>query len=727
MLSFLSKSSLLLTSFFLVITSANANTNVANQSDSNPQQCVSCHTHQVSSWEKSDHAKAMAIATKGTVLADFNNTTAKHYGQTAKYYKKQEQFWVDIAYDNKVESLQIKYTFGHYPLQQYLVETEPGRIQVLPFAWDSRSKAEGGQRWYHNYQHEEIKQADRLHWRQPLQNWNGMCADCHSDGLVRNYDAEKNQFDSSYDNINVGCVSCHGDKSEHAKSGKSEGSTQYNAKGGWQRLVGQDTASWHGEKRDNSFMEGCFSCHSLRAPLTDGIKPDTAFLDQFTPQLLMSPLYHVDGQIKEEVYVYGSFLQSKMYAAGVNCIDCHDSHTMKIKVQGNGLCLQCHASEVFDQPKHHNHKKNSEGSQCVNCHMTENRYMGVDDRRDHSFKIPRPDLSEKFDSPNACTTCHEDKNNQWALELVKKWYVTPRKDSFNQQNFWALKSGQQLSLQQHLNIVADESLDIASRATALQMLAQSTQQINAADIKVYLEHENELLRLSAATVAQLIVPFERVQALAKLLVDERKAIRVAAARSMLDVYIPEVNKKSFDAAKAEMMVASTQTLWRGEGRLNHAMTAMATGDQVGTEKAFKGAIKVDPYFDVAYSNLAEYYRSVGKDSSVVSVYNKGLKMVPTSATLRYGYGLHLIRQKQIDKAIEQFEKAVELAPTDPQYPYIHALAYDGKGETNKALSLLQGYVDSYAQNQQLVELGLSLAQKAQNRAAFNFFMSKRNQ
>jgi Zn ribbon nucleic-acid-binding protein len=277
------------------------------------------------------------------------------------FFIKDERYQVTISYDDKTDTYPIKYTLGHFPLQQYLVETDKGKLDVLPFAWDSREKLEGGQRWYHNYNHEEIRHEDRLHWRQPLQNWKGMYADCHSDGLVRNYDADENSFDSQFDNINVGCLSCHGNMSTHAKETKKSDSradsTSVNHPiGQWVRSIGDKTAHWQGEKRDNTFMDGCFACHSLRSPLTDDIKANTPFLDQFTPQLSAAPNYHADGQIKEEVYVYGSFLQSKMFTAGVNCLDCHDKHTMKLKVESNGLCMQCNSAEVYNVKKHHQHE-----------------------------------------------------------------------------------------------------------------------------------------------------------------------------------------------------------------------------------------------------------------------------------------------------------------------------------------------------------------------------------
>lgn len=686
------------------------------------QECAACHKTELQHWQKSDHAKSMALPSKSTVLANFNKTTVEHHGQKAVFYIKDNRYFVDISYDDNTETLAIAYTFGHYPLQQFLVETEVGRLQVLPFAWDSRTLAEGGQRWYHNYANEEIRPEDRLHWRQPLQNWNGMCADCHSDGLKRNFDGETNTFNTEYTDINVGCISCH-DAKPHAENIAS--SQPKKTAGHWQRKSGENTAKWTGDKRDNSFMDNCFSCHSLRSPLTDGITPGGKFLDKFSPQLLQAPMYHADGQIKEEVYVYGSFLQSKMFANGVNCIDCHDQHTMKIKIPGNGLCLQCHASEVFDKPEHHNHPVGSDGAQCVNCHMPDNRYMGVDDRRDHSFKIPRPDLSQKLATPNACTSCHEGKDNQWAVNFMSKWQAKPRTDSQTQQDFWALKTGQSLPVERHLAIVADASIDVISRATALQMLAFSTDQISAPLLKPYLTSDEDLLRLAAASASTLINPGFRAEQLAPLLNDPLKAIRVAAARSLVDIYMPEAHTLSFNKAFTELNYSNELSGWRGEGLLNQGGISMARNDLNATEKAFKKAIKVDPYFDSAYSNLAELYRNQGKNAQVVAVYNSALNKIPNSALLHYGYGLHLVRQQQLANAVAKFKKAMQLDPTNTQYAYVYALSVDGTGDTPQALTILKDNINNYPANQQLVELGLSLAQKNQDKASFDYFMALR--
>ncbi len=688
--------------------------------------CIDCHTQQGQDWQLSDHAKSMALPTSQSVVADFDNQTAIHYGQTALFYRLDNRYMVDVSYDKKTQTYPIKYTFGHFPLQQYLVETEQGRLQVLPFAWDARPLSQGGQRWYHNYANEEIRPEDRLHWRQPLQNWNGMCADCHSDGLKRNYNSEKNTFDSQWTGINVGCVSCHGEMNNHSKQTVASVTKDT---GRWQRLVGQDTATWLGKIRDNQFMDNCFACHSLRSPLVDGITPNTPFLDQFSPQLHQAPLYHNDGQIKEEVYVYGSFLQSKMFAQGVNCLDCHDKHTMKLKVQGNALCLQCHSHDKFNVKSHHQHEQSSSGAQCANCHMPTNRYMGVDDRRDHSFKIPRPHLSNEFSTPNACVGCHEKLNiesikqvsNSWASKQLAQWHGKPKAIRISERDFMRLQQGQQLTLEQHLAIVADASLPVITRATALRMLNNTTAQLTPASIKRYLEHSEDLIRIAAAQAAQLIALPARVEVLTPLLEDKIKAVRVAAARSLVDASVSIANLAVFKKAFSELKLANELSSWRGEGRLNKAIVELTTGDRKAGEQSLIAAIKVDPYFEAAYINLADLYRSLKRPMQVVSVLKKGIKALPKSGALHYSYGLHLIRTGQRSKATGYFAKALMFAPGTEQYIYTYALALDGEGKTAQGLALLKQQIIAMPHSKQLRELGIYLSQKMQDRESYEWF------
>ena len=714
---------ILLTGFFYII---DVSASTAEQN------CVSCHQQALSAWGKSDHAKAMAVADKESVLGDFSGAQVSHYSQHATFFKKDASYWITLIEGAKPQNYQVKYTFGHYPLQQYLIEQEGGKLQVFPFAWDARTKQEGGQRWYPNYPAEDIQANDRLHWQQPLQNWNGMCADCHSDGLKRNYTVADDSFATNWDNINVGCQSCHGDMQNHTKSKQvsNKSSAQLSLSkqeqeqiGHWLRGTDDKVAHWQGAPRDNEFMETCFACHSLRTPLTDGIKPDTAFLNQFSPSFLSPPLYHADGQIKEEVYVYGSFLQSKMFAAGVNCLDCHDPHSMKIKTQNNGLCLQCHSPQEYQQEQHMRHPMESTGAQCVNCHMPETTYMGVDDRRDHSFKIPRPDLSLAYGTPNACTQCHEDKSAQWAAQNLQQWHGKAKSLPQSEQAYMDLMQQGYLPIQTHLALISDTKVSVLKRATAISMLPNSTQQLNNADIQTWLSSEHDLIRLALARIGQLLPPAERLKGYQELLTDKYLAVRIAAANNLINLGLD--NKPVFEQALQALLSSNQVTQWRGEGNLNQSQVYTQLGQTQQAIDALLHGIKVEPYFDANYINLAETYRSLGQTAKVEQTLQQGLQANPKSAFLHYSQGMHLIRQQQKEQSITSFKQAIKWEPNNIQFAYVYFIALDSIGQTKRAVSELKMVIKQYNNAPQLLELGLSFSQKTADQKSFRFFQSLR--
>jgi predicted CXXCH cytochrome family protein len=688
--------------------------------------CTNCHQTEHTQWLKSDHAKAMALATPATVLADFNNKEESHFDEKARFYKKDQQYWADIGQNETQTSYQIKFTFGHYPLQQYLVETDNGKLQVIPFSWDSRPTEQGGQRWYHNYATENITTADRLHWLQPLQNWNGMCADCHSDGLQRHYEADTDSFATDWKNINVACLSCHGKMQDHPQqSTKNMNSSTADFVGNWLRKNGETVARWQGPKRNNDFMDTCFACHSLRSPLIDGFSADNAFLDQFSPQLLLAPMYHADGQIKEEVYVYGSFLQSKMFAAGVNCLDCHDQHSMKIKVEGNGLCLQCHAAETFNVESHHHHPQQSDGAQCVNCHMPEHRYMGVDDRRDHSFKIPRPQLNAQFGTPDACTTCHKDQNSQWATKQVTDWFGQPSPISVNLHNLYALQAGQAIDMQQHKALINDPSIAIISRASAIILLGMTQAEVDNTFLSTLLNSEHALFRLSAAQTTSMLSPADKIRLLTPLLSDQYKAVRVAAARSLVGVTLSGAAKTAYDLAFAELSTSFSVNAWRGEGRANKAVMHIELNQLDKAAFEFEQSINIDPYFAGSYLGLADVYRLQQQDNKLDELYQTALQRLPKSAELHYSNALYQVRKQQYEPALAAFKMAYRLMPDNAQYLYAYVLSMDGIGQSKQALNTLKMLLGRFKVNQQLLELGLYLAQKNQDRQSYDWFMQNR--
>ncbi len=645
---------------------------ISNSAHTDNPNCASCHVDQWADWNRSHHAKSMQVASDESILGDFNDRKVTINGHENHFYKKGEEFWVNTE-GNKYK---IAFTFGVAPLQQYLIEMEDGKFQTLPLSWDSRPKQRGGQRWFHIYGEDHILPNDRLHWQQPLQNWNGMCADCHSSGLKRTFDPTNNSFETSWDELNVGCVSCH--SPDNDIMGVREGS------GGWVFTEDSHTAVWTGNTSDQSEIEVCAACHSRRTPLTDGFTAKGKYLDAFLPSAILTPEYFPDGQIRDEDYVWGSFLQSKMYAKGVTCSDCHDSHSLNLKADGNAMCTTCHQADYFDDTSHHNHQKSSAGALCVNCHMPARTYMGVDDRRDHSFRIPRPDLNHVSNSPDACTSCHQDREPKWAAAQIEGWFGSERPAHYgpamNIASLAAPQGEQQLSA-----LLKDDTVPAIIRGSAHELLANYPNINSYKTISDALQSTEALVRLGAVKASPFIPVVERADLLLPLLDDEFRAIRTEVVRALADIdktRITENFKIPYARAKEEFLTAQKQVSWRGEGSYNLGLFYGAQNDPAQAESHYLKSIDIDPYFAASYVNLADHYRSIGREKLTVKILERGLRLMPEDADLNFSKALSLIRQSRAKEALAYLQKAVKNAPDNARYAYVFEVAKKQVTEAN---------------------------------------------
>ena len=337
--------------------------------------CAGCHKQENEQWTGSHHNLAMQKAIGKNVLGDFNNAQFKQFGVESLFFRNDKLFMLRTdGPDGKLAEYPIKYTFGFYPLQQYLVEFPGGRLQAVDIAWDSRSKEQGGQRWMHLHPDEKITHDDVLHWTGPNLNWNFMCADCHSTHLEKNYDAETESYDTTWSELNVSCEACHGPGAQHQRWAQSNAEQRASISNKGLSVLFKDRkdAAWTIDSKSalpkrskantgHTEIEVCARCHSRRSQIAadDKSKP---LMDAYLPVLLNAGLYHADGQIQGEVYVYGSFLQSKMYQHGVTCSDCHNPHSNALKQPGEQVCYQCHTADRYATQTHHFHIDQSAGS-----------------------------------------------------------------------------------------------------------------------------------------------------------------------------------------------------------------------------------------------------------------------------------------------------------------------------------------------------------------------------
>ncbi len=693
---------------------------------SGTKSCVNCHAEQHKTWKGSHHDLAMQHANEETMLGDFNNSEFTANGITTRFFIKDGKYFTNTdGGDGSMQDFEIKYTFGLTPLQQYLIEFPDGRVQTLGIAWDSRPVSAGGQRWFHLYPDETINAGDDLHWTGQQQNWNYMCADCHSTNLEKGYSSATNTFKTTWSDINVGCESCHGPGKSHLQwSALDDNLKQEDSSMGlvhvlhdrkdisWVIDPDTGTAKRSQASTDNREIGVCAACHSRRGQLQTGIEADGSFLDHYRPALLTADLYHSDGQILEEVYVWGSFVQSKMKMAGVTCSDCHEPHSLQLRAKQEHVCSQCHLPSKFATTEHHQHQTGSTGANCLDCHMPETTYMVVDPRRDHSLRVPRPDLSLEFGTPNACNQCHADKSNEWAAaEFTKLWPDVAEPYQNWTRAITLARSGAPQAEIALIKVIRDKSKPAIARATAISELRPFLSPLSGQVLQVALTDDSPLVRFAALGVLDAL-PFEnRYQFASALLSDPVLMVRTEAARisaPAMRTQLEPAEHATLQSALQEYIATQLENAERPESHLNLGNLYSQSGDVTGAEKSYRQAIKLDPKFAPAYANLADLYRLQGMDQFAGKVLNEGISALPEDATLHHAQGLLMARSKQMDAALASLKKAAELQPETTRYTYVYGVALNSSGDTIRALSVLEQGHAVHPRDQEIIFMVASI-------------------
>lgn len=649
--------------------------------------CRDCHTSAFQKWMGSDHERAMDVASDKTVLGDFNNSTFTHLGVTSRFVRRDGRFFVETeGPDGKPGTFEITHTFGIRPLQQYLVPFPGGRMQCLTIAWDTVNK-----RWFHLYPDQRIPAGDWMHWTRNAQNWNGMCAECHSTNLRKNYDADTGTFQTTWSEISVGCEACHGPGSHHVAWARVPPMARAPVEnfGLVIRTSGITSAQ---------LVELCAPCHSRRAEIGDYDHRGGLLLDHMVPSLLTPGLYEADGQQLDEVYTYASFLQSKMYARNVKCSDCHDSHGATLLRDGNALCLQCHQREVYDSAEHHFHKKTvdgrpSDGALCVKCHMPERPYMVVDWRADHGFRRPRPDLSAEIGTPNACTQsgCHADKPLAWSLKAYREWYGKARLPHFGT-TFAAARRGDPSAADPLRRMVADTLQPVIVRATALDHLRRYPGDANAHVLRNALTSDEPLLRYIAAAAHAEPDAARRATSLAPLLSDPVKTVRLEAVASLAGVPLDGLKpyqREAFTLGIEEYRQAMAYSLDFASSGMNLGNLYSNLGDTNRAEKYYRQAITIDDLFYPAKVNLAVMLSGLGRNDEAEALLRQVVVAYPQNHDAAYSLGLLLVETGKPDEAIELIRRAVVGQPANARARYNLGLLLQQRGRLDEATAALE--------------------------------------
>jgi predicted CXXCH cytochrome family protein len=669
--------------------------------------CAECHTKEADAWRGSDHDLAMQVADEKSVLGDFRDAKLKYAGTTTTFFRRDGRFYVNTdGPDGKAGDFEVKYTFGVHPLQQYLIELPGGRMQAFGIAWDSRPKGEGGQRWFHLYPDQNLKAGDPLHWTGNSQTWNFQCAECHSTNLRKGYDARTETFKTTWSELDVSCEACHGPGSNHAAwARKAPDSKGYDSAKGlvvalderkgvtWAPLADTGNAQRSAPRSQAREVDTCARCHGRAARLSDEEPHGRPMLDTHRLSLIEAGLYWDDGQMRDEVYNWGSFVQSKMFAKGVTCSDCHDPHSLKLRASGNSVCAQCHRTDKYDVEAHTHHPAGSAAAACAACHMPTTTYMRVDPRHDHSMRIPRPDLSAKLGTPNACNNCHTNKTPQWAATAISQWTAKAPAGYQRFAEAFAAASGGALEARRALlAIVEDKDQPAIVRASALVRLEPWLTASTLRSATNALNDTDPVVRLAAVEALSGSPVETRQQYLPRMLQDPVLAVRIEAAHALAgpgESGLREADRAAYKRALDEFTAVQTYNADRPEGRTSLANLYALRGDGETAIAQYRKAIELDPTFVQAYANLADLFRARGAESESEAVLRAGLARNPGAAALHYALGLSLTRQKRPAEAIKAFAEAVKLDPAQPRFAYVYAVVQNDSGRKTEALQTLE--------------------------------------
>lgn len=656
------------------------------------KQCQSCHQDIVSEWQHSDHFRSMQKADSSTVLGDFNNQVVNFHGIESHLFRRGEDFYINtVDVIGVPKDFKILYTFGFDPLQQYLVATEKGRFQALNIAWDARPAESGGQRWFHLQPDETITPEHPFFWASHFANWNSRCAACHSTNLKEGYQAQSMAYQTTFSEMNVACESCHGPAQQHllAVADAAEKGTGYKSPQSpavWSFTKGSAIASANGAPQMHE-IDMCGGCHSRRRP----INADNSehFFEQFSLETLGSGLYFADGQIEDEVFVLGSFLQSKMHQAGVTCSNCHNPHSGKVKASDNQLCSQCHAPQAFDVVEHHNHEIGSEGALCVNCHMPARTYMQVDDRRDHRFVVPNQ-IQAKNGAPSPCLNCHQDQTDDWMANTLTVWGVNESTDHWSLANHLVRSQDFESVPLLVRHILDDKHPDIV-RATLLEQLGNFPSPNAQAVSTGLLRDTSAVVRRAAVVSLESTATSTRWELLSPMLEDPDKSVRLETLRVLSPVLLDLSSKQQRALTSHLEEYRSTLRLQQDTpgGQMALAILEFNLDNRGAAAAAYQRALDVAPGYVPALINFADFHRGSGQDSKAKSLLLRALKVAPDSAAVNHSYGLHLVRAGQYTQSLAYLEKGALLEDSEPRYSYVYAVALDSLDRTGAAVRFLQ--------------------------------------
>jgi tetratricopeptide (TPR) repeat protein len=310
------------------------------------------------------------------------------------------------------------------------------------------------------------------------------------------------------------------------------------------------------------------------------------------------------------------------------------------------------------------------------------------------MRVPRPDLSDRLETPNACIQCHDhkDKSNRWAADYCKQWYGELQDGQTHYgEIFYAGRRGYPEALGGLIGLANDKQNPPMQRATALQLLGNYPSLEALSGIRQNINDPDPLIRATAVQSLEMVNANERFPLIKHLLEDFVRLVRVRTAFSLAGASRSQMTREErrlLENALDEYKQVQYINADHPTSHLNLGVLATIEGNRTAAESAYRKAIALEPMLSLTYINLADLYRSQGRDDLGEDVLKQALDINPSFSDVYHALGLLYVRQKNYDKALDHLKKASELAPENSRFSYVYGIALNSMQKSQEALDVL---------------------------------------